>query len=179
MAVDKGETIVGIDMTDYGSLVGIMPPLTKDEINTLEWGGVINKDNVTRVDELELSFTAISIENEPTMLLDEKIKIAQEKADLIVLALEGIRKGHIRQSKEPAFLVSSQTLPPNQQAGTSSLEHTLGITQPECTPPPLITKDEVELTKMIRRALGGGDGGIRVKSSTSRNESYHRHHKRK
>ncbi len=109
MNAKSGEILVGAGLTDFGICTGVVPPLTDDEIRTLEWGGVIEPGDAVLADELSVHFTAISQKVEHIAYSrDEVIRMAQEHAGKIATAVEAIKgEGTVRLELKPVFMTSS------------------------------------------------------------------------
>lgn len=112
MSNQSGEILVGAGLTDYGICTGVVPPLSEDEIRTLEWGGVIESGDAVLADELSVHFTAVSQKVEYSEhSREEIIRMAQEHAGKIATAVEALKgKDSVRLELEPVLMFGGQSL---------------------------------------------------------------------
>jgi hypothetical protein len=112
MSNQSGEILVGAGLTDYGICTGVVPPLSEDEIRTLEWGGVIESGAAVLADELSIHFTAVSQKVEYSEhSREEIIRMAQEHAGKIATAVEALKgKDSVRLELEPVLMFGGQSL---------------------------------------------------------------------
>lgn len=115
MGFIEGETVVAIGATDGYRYVGVTPPLTTEEIHTMEWAGVLDVDDpIRRIVEFEPHCSLVTVSGDADLISpaerDEKAKGIAAK---IAYALGQSREGNIRSELTLVGLVGYNSSPFN------------------------------------------------------------------
>lgn len=119
MSIYSGETVIAVGKTDGFRYVGVVPPLDKDEIDTMQWAGTFDsRFHIEQIDEFEPHCSLMSVGGESGMSPDDKDAHAHEVATRIAASLSHFRAGPIRQVAETVFLQGHNSTPfyPNTDA---------------------------------------------------------------
>ena len=123
MKINDGETVVAVGVTDGFRYVGITPPLTREEVRTMEWAGVLEPGiPLQQIEEFEPHCSLLTVAGENGMRTEAKTERAIEVASKIAYALGQAREGSaVRHDTTLVGLVGHNSSPFNPD--TDSLRH--------------------------------------------------------